>query len=62
MRKRIGTVCCYGLGIAVAVLSTGSQALAGVTISTPEIDGSSVAAGLGLLSAGILLLRARKSR
>jgi hypothetical protein len=37
-------------------------ALAGGTIQTPEIDGSSVSAGLGLLAAGILLVRARKNR
>ena len=61
MRERVGMACCYGLGILVAVVFTASPAFAGL-VRTPEIDGSSVTAGLGLLAAGILLLRARKSR
>jgi MYXO-CTERM domain-containing protein len=43
------------------VHALGGAALAGV-VTTPEIDGSAVTAGLGLLAAGVLLLRARKSR
>jgi hypothetical protein len=45
-----------------AVQSMGSIALAGAVSPTPEIDGTTVTAGLGLLAAGILVLRARKGR
>ena len=60
---RIAKLCSYGLGILLAVHSMGSSAMAGVpNVAAPEIDGSAVTAGLGLLAAGVLLLRARKSR
>ena len=59
---RIARICFYGLGVLFAVQSMGSIALAGAVGQTPEIDGSTVTAGLGLLAAGILVLRARKGR
>ena len=52
----------YGFGILLAVLSMAGTALAGSAASVPEVDGSTVAAGFGLLAAGVLLLRARKGR
>jgi hypothetical protein len=61
MRVSIARVCSYGLGIVLALHSIGSVALATPAIA-PEIDGSSMSAGLGLLAAGVLLLRARKAR
>jgi hypothetical protein len=54
-------MCSYGLGILMTIISLSGTALAGAP-TTPEIDGGSVTAGLGLLAAGILLLRARESR
>jgi hypothetical protein len=59
---RIAKMCFYGLGVMFAVQSMASLALAGAITTTPEIDGSSLSAGLGLLAAGVLLLRARKAR
>ena len=59
---RIARICSYGLGVLLAVHALGGAALGGVIITTPEIDGSAVTAGLGLLAAGVLMLRARKSR
>ena len=59
---RIAKICFYGLGVMFAVQSMGSLALAGAITTTPEIDGTAVTAGLGLLAAGILVLRARKGR
>jgi len=58
---RISKMCSYGLGILMTIISLSGTALAGAA-TAPEIDGGSVTAGLGLLAAGILLLRARKSR
>jgi len=52
----------YALGVLVGVLSMAAPAMAGVTIRTQEIDGASFSAGLGLLAAGILVLRARRAR
>ena len=57
MRK----MCLYGLGILLAVHAAAGTAVAGV-FTAPEIDGSSVTVGVGILAAGILLLRARKNR
>jgi MYXO-CTERM domain-containing protein len=52
----------YTLAILAAVLSVASPVVAGSIPRTPEIDGSSMSAGFGLLAAGILLLRARRTR
>jgi hypothetical protein len=61
MRPSIVKVCAYGFGMLLAMYPVGAAAYAPPTVA-PEIDGGSVAAGIGLLSAGVLLLRARKSR
>ena len=45
---------------AVMLLLQASLSAAGPFEDVPEIDGSSVAAGLGLLGAGLLWLRARR--
>jgi hypothetical protein len=58
---RFAKACSYALGVLLAVLSMASVALAGA-VQTPEIDASSVTVGLGVLAAGVLLLRARKGR
>jgi hypothetical protein len=49
----------YGLGILTVVLSLGTRLFAGGTIQAPEIDASSMSAGLGLLAAGIMIVRSR---
>jgi MYXO-CTERM domain-containing protein len=62
MRSSIIRVASYGLAVLVAVHVLGGVALASFDpVSTPEIDGSSISAGLGLLAAGILVVRARRS-
>jgi hypothetical protein len=53
-------LCTYGIAGLIAVVSIGSPLLAAVALPVPELDGSSVAAGLGVLTAGILILRARR--
>lgn len=51
----------HGLGLAIAVLSIVSSAHASIsTAGVPEIDGSAIPAVLGMLSAGVLMLRARR--
>jgi hypothetical protein len=59
---RIARMCCFGFGVLMVSVSMAGTALAGGPVQTPEIDGSTVTAGLGLLTAGILLMRARRSR
>ena len=59
MRLDVLRAAWYGLGVIAAVLAVSGQLHAGTTIPTPEIDGSSLSAGLGLLAAGAMILRAR---
>jgi hypothetical protein len=60
MRSRFSGICAYGLGIITILAATANQALAGLTTPAPEIDGASISAGLGILAAGILILRSRR--
>ena len=50
----------YGFGVMLAIVSIAGSAYAGESQIVPEIGADSIAAGLGLLSAGILVLRARR--
>jgi hypothetical protein len=62
MRSAIGRAAVSGLGLAIFVLSVASNAYAGVPATVPEIGGSSIPAALGILSAGVLMLRAARGR
>jgi hypothetical protein len=59
MRARIIRAAWYGLGAIALVLAAQGQALAGEPVATPEIDGSTLSAGFGLLAAGVLIVRSR---
>jgi hypothetical protein len=52
----------YGLGVMLVLVSTVGSAYAGRFDTVPEIGGDAIAAGLGVLSAGILVLRARRRK
>ena len=54
MRKLGYLVACAALIVAAAVTNAAASAVA-----VPEVNPSAVAGGLGLLAAGVLLLRAR---
>jgi hypothetical protein len=60
MRARVASFCVYGLSVITMLVATQGRALAGGTIPAPEIDGASISAGLGVLAAGILILRSRR--
>ena len=60
MRARWIEKATYGLGLFTLVMSFGTQLFAGVVNPAPEIDASSLSAGLGLLAAGIMIVRSRK--
>jgi len=51
----------YGLGL-LTILSTTGIGLSASFPTTPEIDGGTLATGLGLLTAGVLILRARRRK
>jgi hypothetical protein len=51
----------YGLGL-MTILATTSIGLGASVITAPEIDGGTLTTGLGLLTAGVLILRARRGR
>jgi hypothetical protein len=59
MGPRIVRATWYGLGVIALVLSVQAQALAGVVLQAPEIDGSTLSAGFALLAAGVLIVRTR---
>ena len=51
----------YGAGFLVIMLSlTATVSAGGATAVVPEIDGGSMTMGLGLLSGGLIILRARR--
>lgn len=52
----------YGAGFLVIMLSLKATAVFASGAVVPEIDGGSVATGLGLLAGGMLMLRARRGR
>jgi len=51
----------YGAGLIGIVLSI-SATLAASSVTAPEIDGSSLTAGLGLLTAAVLIVRSRSRK
>jgi hypothetical protein len=59
MRARLIEKTTYGLGLLTLVLSYSPQLFAGIANPVPEIDAGSMSAGLGLLAAGILIVRSR---
>jgi len=52
------TVFGFVLGVSVVVFTMTSAAYAGTVV--PEIDATTVSAGLGLLAAGVLIARSRR--
>jgi hypothetical protein len=52
----------YGVGLLAMILTVQSGLTAGVPIQAPEIDGSSLTAGLGLLTAAVLIVRSRSRK
>jgi hypothetical protein len=59
MRSQIVRGGWFGLGILALILAVQGHVMAGSPLPTPEIDGRSLSAGLGLLAAGALIVRSR---
>jgi len=49
----------YGAGFLLMMLALTATVSAGLVGEVPEIDGGSLATGLGLLSGGLMILRSR---
>lgn len=49
----------YSVGFMVVLVSLSATALATPALAVPEIDGGSIASGIGLLTGGMLMLRSR---
>ena len=60
MRSGLAGIYGYGVSVVGVLLAIPGDALAGGFSAAPEIDGASISAGLGLLAAGILILRSRR--
>ena len=60
MRSDLMRGCWYTLGLLLVVQSLGIGLLATSSFPAPEIDSGSLAAALGLVSAGVLILRSRR--
>ena len=50
----------YVAGISIAILTMAVVAHAGGPVGVPEIDGMSISSGLGMLAAGVLIVRSRR--
>jgi hypothetical protein len=59
MCSRLIGVCGLGLAALTLVLGTPAHVLAAGTVTAPEIDGGSLATGVGLVAASVLILRSR---
>jgi hypothetical protein len=60
MRSGLTRVVTFGVGVITMVVAIQQHIFAGTVPSAPEIDGASISAGLGVLAAGILILRSRR--
>jgi hypothetical protein len=56
---KLARVCTYGCGLLLLALAATAGLSAQPTAVAPEIDGGSIASGLGLLAASVMILRAR---
>jgi len=62
MFSKFGRLGLYGVGLLGIVFSVASVLHATLNVQAPEIDSSLVASSLGLVTAGVLILRARLRR
>ena len=58
---RLERFAAFGGGVLAVLVSTATPALATLAppVAVPELDGTSLSAGLGLLAAGVLIVRSR---
>lgn len=59
MKSLIVRATWYGLGVVALIFAIEGQAHAGALQTVPEINGSTLSAGFGLLAAGVMIVRSR---
>jgi hypothetical protein len=59
MRSDLVRICGYGFGVMTILVAVPSYLLAGTPTAAPEIDVSSISAAVGVVAAGVLILRSR---
>jgi len=57
--SRVSRLATYALGLATLVCLASSTVFAGRPVPSPEVDGSTLSTGFGLLAAGALIVRSR---
>ena len=62
MRSGVIRGALYAAGLLAMMVAVQSGLAAGAVITAPEIDGSSLTTGLGLLAAAMLIVRSRSRR
>jgi hypothetical protein len=60
MSTRMARFCTYTLGLMTMLVAIPSGLLAGSLPAAPEIDPASISAAVGLVAAGVLILRSRR--
>ena len=60
MHSMIKKVCIPGLTMLVLLLTNAGVGFAGTAVAAPEIDGNMVTTALGVITAGVLIVRARR--
>ena len=60
MNTRVARFCIYALGLMTMIVAIPSGLLAGTLPSAPEIDPASIPAAVGVVAAGVLILRSRR--
>jgi len=60
MRSRMARMFAYGLGVTTILVAVQRHLVAGSTANAPEIDASSISVAVGVVAAGVLILRSRR--
>jgi hypothetical protein len=60
MNTRVARFCIYLLGLMTMLVAIPSGLLAGTLPAAPEIDPASIPAAVGVVTAAVLILRARR--
>ena len=60
MSTRVARFCTYALGLMTMLVAIPSGLLAGSVPAAPEIDPASISVAVGVVAAGVLILRSRR--
>jgi hypothetical protein len=60
MSTRVARFCTYALGVMTMLVALPSGLAAGSVPGVPEVDPASISAAVGVVAAGVLILRSRR--